>query len=290
MEKWTRMFSFEARLTEISLYMPQLPQFLENLRILHFSDMHTRRYGHNEKRLHQLLRQGCDLLTCSGDWCYPAKVYLWDRDRDPSRNHEIRRKRKAALMTQALHVCRQLQDDFTCPLGFYSVQGNHDSTKFMKQIAELGATVLNNESQEIELPGRGRFNLCGVRCNGRPSADITATLLKLNGDLFTVGLCHYPEMAEALIAGGVDLVLAGHTHGGQLCLPTGRPILTHSRTGTKYLAGLQRLGNSFIYTTRGVGSTWIRFRICCPAEITRLTLHRGDHDQTTVRQGIRLNG
>ena len=154
----------------------------------------------------------------------------------------------------------------------------------MDRIASLGVTVLANQTQRIELPGRDPFNLSGIRCYRRTTTDVCKTLLQADPQLFSICICHYPELAEPLAAGGVDLILTGHTHGGQVCLPGRRPIITHSRIGRKFATGLGAIGKARIYTTRGVGYSLLPLRIFCPPEVVRLTLRRGDPANTTIHR------
>ena len=59
-----------VELSEISIFYPNLPEYLDGLTILYVSDMHTRRFGPREQQLYQVMQQGCDLLLCSGDACF----------------------------------------------------------------------------------------------------------------------------------------------------------------------------------------------------------------------------
>jgi predicted MPP superfamily phosphohydrolase len=273
-------------LTEQSLFLPQAPDFLEGLRILFFSDMHTLGYRNREKQLKQLMTQGCDLLLCGGDSCYEPTVNFWQSSEQNNNQKSPSGKERSfwqPKVDKALTVWRKLLEGFDCPLGTYVVQGNHDPNIFMRELNQLPVTVLSNECRQLELAGGGRFNLCGINCAGRTQADVVRTLLNVEPGLFTLGVCHYPEKIEALAAGGVDLILCGHTHGGQICLPGGKPLCTHSQTGQKYVAGLERIGASLTYTTRGLGATFAPLRLFCPAEIVRLTLRRGEYERSTNR-------
>ena len=269
-----------VKLSEISVFYPDLPDYLDGLTILHVSDMHTRRFGPREQQLHEVMQQGCDLLLCSGDTCFQFSFTPFENKHGEALDGWSLSCRGLILAPQtdkAVNVWRKLLTDFPCRLGIFMVQGNHDSPDFMNRIQELNVNVLNNQCRLVNLDGPDgpKINICGAQCMGRQTADIPKTLAGIDPDYFSIGLCHYPEMAEPLTAGGCQLVLAGHTHGGQVCLPSGRPLITHSQTGRKYLSGLESTGPGYVHTTRGLGKTFIPIRIFCPPEIARITLrHR----------------
>jgi len=274
-------------LTEISLFLPNLPDSMENLRLIHMGDLHVVRYRSVEKSLRQVLQEGCDILICSGDFCYQIRYH--NPFMKETHDYEPRPtglNRFGLTLPphdkEALTVSRKIMDGIRPRLGSYTIQGNHDSDYIMQELPEMGFTILANQAIQIETGLGDRFNLCGIRSYGRAVADIPAALLDLDLSLFTITICHYPEMAEAIAATGSDLILAGHTHGGQICLPNGRPLKTHSNTGIKYAAGLEYLNHSVIYTTRGVGYSIFPLRMFCPPEIVRFTLHKGSSGRTTI--------
>ncbi|MCU0612147.1 MAG: metallophosphoesterase, partial [Candidatus Eisenbacteria bacterium] len=85
-------------------------------------------------------------------------------------------------------------------------------------------------------------------------------------------LCHNPDVFAAAAAWGIDLVLSGHTHGGQVCLPGFGPILLPIRSGRTFSSGTHRIGSSTIHITRGVGVVAPPVRVNCPPEVSLLTL------------------
>jgi len=273
-------------LTEISLYLEQLPEELEGLQVLHVSDLHSRGYHGRERRLHEVMRQGCDLFVCTGDSCGQSAVSRLRRSESSRCSDEGRLSGAGPgggdKGAETIGMLDKVFSDLDCSVSPLFVQGNHDCDEFLYQLSSLGATVLVNETRQIDIPGRVRINICAPGKGKRRQGDVAQTLLGVDRDLFTLALCHYPELGEPLAAAGVELILSGHTHGGQICLPGGRPIVTHSRTGVKYAAGLARIGNSWLYTSRGMGTSILPIRIFCRAEITRLTLHRGPWANTSV--------
>jgi len=80
-------------------------------------------------------------------------------------------------------------------------------------------------------------------------------------------LAHYPDQIMYLGHWQSDLYLAGHTHGGQICLPGSRPITKHDRLPRKMCVGLHRVGETWLHVTRGLGWTGIPLRTFAPAEM-----------------------
>jgi len=274
-------------LTELSLFLPQLPDSLEDLRIFHIGDLHIRRFGNKERILYKTLQQGCDLFLGTGDLCHQ----IWLGNIFSKRTHsepqcEVGIGRHGMVLycyrKQALHVLQSLLQVFPNSPECCMTRGNHDPAWLMEQAEKLGVTILDNESRRIPIRGSGTVQIAGINGFGRTNADIPKMLLGLREGDFTIGLCHYPEMAESLALAGVDLILSGHTHGGQFCLPGGQPILTHSRTGRDYFTGLSLLGQSYLYVTRGLGDSVLPIRLFCPHEIVRIILRKGSTENTTI--------
>jgi uncharacterized protein len=278
MIQWQEFKVTKPRLARVEVHLPQLPAGMDGLRIFQFGDLHTWGYRKAEHRLYELLREEeYDLLILSGDYCYPHCVRPWSSERATFWDGTIKLYRQtlnAPEVTRALGVCRTLLAGLNPPLGIFAVQGNHDPINLMQGLQNLGVRMLANTSCRLRTETNEEFNLCGIRCRNRKLADVPAALTSLEPDLFTMAICHFPEYAEVLAAGGVDLILSGHTHGGQVCLPHGEPLFTHSLTGKKYLYGLERIGKSVVYTTRGIGSSLLPFRIFCPPEAVHLTLRK----------------
>lgn len=91
-------------------------------------------------------------------------------------------------------------------------------------------------------------------------------------DAFKIFLSHSPDLLYEAVRSKTDLMLAGDTHGGQVCLPGRWPILPKTRLGRKFAGGLYQAGETILYVNRGVGWNIIPFRFLCPPEITVLEL------------------
>lgn len=161
--------------------------------------------------------------------------------------------------------------------GVYAILGNHD-TRSGKQvissaIEKTGITVLQNENITFSV-GQAQLTLAGVEdCIwGKP--DLGAALNRQPSDALTVLLAHEPDMIDVFSKKGrFDLQLSGHTHGGQVRLPWfGTPVLP--KLGEKYVHGLHRVNDSWLYTNRGIGMVGMPVRFGCPPEVTEVVLCR----------------
>ena len=85
-------------------------------------------------------------------------------------------------------------------------------------------------------------------------------------------LCHFPDLFPAARHLEPDLYLAGHTHGGQVCLPGGFPLLTHDRVPRRFCKGIHRIDKTWFIVSRGLGFSGPPIRLFCPAEAMELTL------------------
>ncbi len=166
------------------------------------------------------------------------------------------------------------------PYGTIAVLGNHDYFIGAEYSADVvrsaGIPLLQNSHTIIE---RGRAPLCiaGTRDYFEDSPDVGAALKGVAPDVPRILLNHHPDYCEYLPGGyRIDLILSGHTHGGQVRVPISRfaPIVP-SNFGQKYSGGLvtlDRTGGTQVYVSRGIGVVLIPVRFNCPPELTRITL------------------
>jgi predicted MPP superfamily phosphohydrolase len=249
---------FEAgwvRLETLRCPLPGLPSGLEGLRIAHLSDFHlgvpSRGAAAVERAVAWVEERQPDLTLISGDLL-------------------SRRSGEARLRSLLGRLPR-------C----YAVLGNHDYAltrdPFSRPIdlRDLGpATLLSDESHTVELRGQ-KVQIVGVdprsyrRCLARPEqfADPDADLRIL--------LCHFPDVIDRLPAGLFHLVLSGHLHAGQICLPWpgGRLRLAHIRW--TYVRGLYRRPGGVLHLSAGLGTTFVPFRFLARPEATELILESG---------------
>ena len=170
--------------------------------------------------------------------------------------------------------CASILAGITCPLRF-STLGNHDTvdpTGVLKALRVHGLNPLNNEHTAIDLRG-DRLWIAGLADAYFDVPNLTAAIPKRNPSEPLILLGHEPDFADTVAQyASVDLMLTGHTHGGQVRLPLMPPFFLPSM-GLKYVHGMFVLrGNMQLYVNRGLGTMHLPFRLNCPPELTLLTL------------------
>jgi predicted MPP superfamily phosphohydrolase len=155
------------------------------------------------------------------------------------------------------------------PYGSFAVLGNHDDEKEMPAaLASRGFSVLKDQRTQLQIKGE-RLDVAGIKFWTRTPSEI-ANVLKGTGGT-TLLLAHDPRRLVEAAALDVQLVLSGHTHGGQVLLPTVGAVV-----GRKFpvLAGAAMRDNTSIFVSRGVGTVYVPVRINCPPDVAVLTLRR----------------
>jgi predicted MPP superfamily phosphohydrolase len=245
----------DFRVREVTVPIPSLPHDLEGLRLLHLSDIHLSAFlsenefarvidAANELRPQAALITG-DLISSTGD---PLEACL---------------RQIARLRTDA---------------GIFGCMGNHeryaraeDTTSVMA--AKLGIPFLRSEARTLQF-GDARLNLAGVdyqRMGIRDRYLEGAERLVVPGAVNVI-LSHNPDVFPAAAAKGYHLMLAGHTHGGQVSIEILDQWINPARFITPFVYGLYRAGGAAAYVTRGIGTIGIPARLGAPPEITLLRL------------------
>jgi len=170
--------------------------------------------------------------------------------------------------------------DLTAPNGVYGVMGNHDFYNsnpelVAKEVDDCGIKLLRNDKTIID-KGGGKFYLVGVDDVGRARSvpvklDEAIGLAPLN--IPRILLCHRPYYIEQAAEKNMDLVLSGHTHGGQVVLGRfGDVVFAPASFASRYVWGKYRFGKTQMYVSRGIGTVGLPIRLNCPPEITQITL------------------
>ena len=155
----------------------------------------------------------------------------------------------------------------------YGVLGNHDSIRMVPALEEMGIRMLLNECELIRRGG-SQIYLAGIDDAHFYRADnIEKAASGIPSDAFSILLSHTPEIYRQAAHAEFKLLLAGHTHGGQICLPGGIPITLDSVLPRYMGAGVWTYHDMVGYTSVGAGSSIVPVRFNCPPEITLHHLH-----------------
>jgi uncharacterized protein len=158
--------------------------------------------------------------------------------------------------------------------GCYGILGNHDFLELVPSLERMGLRMLLNERVSI-VRGNDALTLAGVDDPHFYGAhDLDRALGTGSVDVCTILLAHSPEIIVEAEQCGVDLYLCGHTHGGQICLPGGVPVIANASCSYRYLSGAWKYLEMRGYTSRGTGFSTAAARFFCPPEITLHTLKK----------------
>ena len=241
---------FMTAIERQDIYLRRLPKAIDGLRIVHLSDLH---YGplvdprHLERAIEIANDLNPDLIALTGDYISQDRSYA--------------------------AACAALVGRLRARYGVFAVLGNHDHWTDATLIADLfraeGIRVLLNEGLRLDINGEA-FWLAGVDDTMVGLEDLSLALAGSTDSEFKLLLAHNPIILRRAWRADVDLVLSGHTHGGQVTL---RPEKNRSgRPRRRLLRGLGRRGNTQIYVTRGLGTVVLPIRYGCPPEVSVLEL------------------
>ncbi|HTR84822.1 MAG TPA: metallophosphoesterase [Reyranella sp.] len=239
------------RRVELDIAIPGLPQPFDGYRILQLSDTHLDVMPPLAEAARELLAGvEVDMLALTGDiYGHPP--------------HAI--EQSADLLMQALAEVRVTGPRF-------AILGNHDPVEMVDLLAARGFEVLVNTSRFVER-GDGRLRVTGLDDVHSFYTDSAREALAMPGE-GGIALVHSAELADVAEAAGYNLYLAGHTHGGQICLPGGQPVVTQLVRCKHAAVGLWRQGRMIGYTSSGLGVSDPPVRFNCRGEVTILTLRR----------------
>jgi hypothetical protein len=174
---------------------------------------------------------------------------------------------------RALPALRTLVGSLVCGLGIFAVLGNHDGALLPQNLSDSKLKFLDGQMlrfaendpvvEVIGVPGPFRDNL---------TAKFLCSIGPKPAGAFRIVLGHYPDALPRILSLQADLFLAGHTHGGQICLPGGVPILRHDTLPRELCRGVHRIGGTCVVVSRGVGYAGIPLRLFCPAEVVEIVL------------------
>jgi len=158
----------------------------------------------------------------------------------------------------------------------FFVIGNHElknprGHKFISKIKEIGVNLLDNESKVLEL-GPDKLNIVGLSFTAYKE-EYKKAMEDVNNSNFTLLLSHSPDRLVSFISGKEDLILAGHTHGGQIRLPLIGAVLGHEQgLFPKYDKGVFKLRQTILYIDSGLGNTFLPIRFLNRVQISNITV------------------
>lgn len=242
------------RITQQTLYYPELPTGLEGLRIVHFSDIHSGMYM-NQSQIQDIFEivnaRNPHLITITGDFVDSHVAEI------PNVSNSV--------------------DMLKAEYGVFGCPGNHDHYASLRALSDAfkdtKMNLLVNSSKLLTINGEP-LSIMGVDDAGigaRNFADINRAVAGAEKDSFRILLSHRPDLFDKSEAHKIDLTLAGHTHGGQIAFNAGPLELYPIDFFQKYARGHYTNGDRQLYVNVGVGVVAAPIRLVRP-EITELTL------------------
>ncbi len=242
-----------------TISLRRLPESLDGLSLLLISDIHMRQARPRHERLIAELSDlpPVDLLVLAGDFMQSA-------------GHE----------TRALDLLDRLIRLALPRYGSVGVFGNHDNPTFRNASGRLPVQWMTNQAFNHDELG---ISFLGVDCAaGRYTGDMGLTLAaegeQAAGASLRILLAHMPDWLPVAADAGIDLVLSGHTHGGQVRTPFGHILHNgHSDWPLSLSSGVVQMNRTVGVISRGLGESAIeRLRLFCPPQAPLLTLRRDD--------------
>lgn len=242
--------ALDHQVVENHVMLDDLPAGLDGLRVLHLSDLHV---DVSDELLHAIIERvrelTYDVCVLTGDYRFRTYGAIDDAVRGMAR---LRSNLKGSV---------------------YAVFGNHDSVTMLPALEDMGIRMLMNEScahrhgdDHLYLAGIDDAHFFGVH-------DIDKALAGVPDAVPRILLSHTPEVYRQAARAGVQLLLCGHTHGGQICLPGGYPVTLDSRVPRRLGRGCWEYRGMKGYTSPGAGASMVAVRLNCPPELTLHVLH-----------------
>jgi predicted MPP superfamily phosphohydrolase len=240
-----------VELRHVRFSFPTLPRIFDGFTILHLSDLHADLCPPATRRVAELVSDlDYDVCVITGDF------------RGPTCGPFVE------TLQETTRVIKQLK----APV--YAVLGNHDTILMVPELEEMGIKMLLNESVAIERTGT-RIHIAGVDdAHFYRMDNIEKASQTIPHKEFSVLISHTPEIYKQAAHAGFNLLFAGHTHGGQICLPGGFPITLDSVLPRSMGAGRWQHQDMAGYTSVGAGCSIVPVRFNCRPEITLHHLHR----------------
>lgn len=240
-----------------TIYVANWPRELNGLRVAVISDIHIGGWAIDDSKLRLIVKRTNELqpelIVILGDYM----------SADGWTSNQVEPEQFAPLLK-----------DFTAPFGVYSVLGNHDwwydGNRVRRALESNGLKVLDNEVFEVKARGTSLW-LAGLADLWTRPQRIDETIRKTPEGAMVIALAHNPDIFPRLST-RVPLLLAGHTHGGQVRFPIIGTVIQPSNFGQRYVRGHVFENNHHLFVTSGIGTSIIPVRFGVPPEIVLVTL------------------
>ncbi|MBB6431200.1 metallophosphoesterase [Algisphaera agarilytica] len=241
----------------LDLPLRHLPEELDGVRLAHISDLHVRK---DRARFRQLIEELADADLDLA--CYTGDYMTWPGDEEV-----------------ALQVMGRVIEAASPRLGQFGIFGNHDSAELARRFEELPVHWLINDAVELKgLP----LEVSGLSRERHRMFDAARVAARMSGVAesnqggtpFRILLSHHPYTLIHAADLGADLMLAGHSHGGQCRLPGARALANSSRLPRHLTAGRFRYRGTEAMVCRGLGEVHLPLRLNCPPHVPIYVLRR----------------
>jgi len=247
---------YDIEVTRHEVFIENLPLSFEGYRIAFLTDTHVAsfmRRGLYREAVAQTLRFDPDLILLGGDYV------TWERH--------------IPLMAEVLLTDLAARD------GVWAVLGNHDywanADGVVAAMTARGVRFIVNRSVAIRR-GKETISLLGIDELYRGIPDVDAAFSRVDPQSVCIAVSHHPDIVGHLVGRRIDLLLCGHTHGGQIRFPFFGSVVVPSKHEARYASGFHREEDVLLYVSRGIGAV-PPLRILCKPEVATFTLRRPDH-------------
>lgn len=250
---------YDLEITRHDVYVDDLPASFDGYRIAFLTDTHVAsimRRAFYREAVAQTMRFQPDLILLGGDFV------TWERH--------------IPLMAEVLLTGLEARD------GVYAVLGNHDywagADNVIAAMTARGVRFLVNRSIAIRR-GHDAISLIGIDEVYRGTPDVDTTFALVDPRLPCIGVSHHPDIISLLEGRRLDLLVCGHTHGGQIRVPFFGSIVVPSKHEARYASGFHRVERVLMYVSRGIGAI-PPLRILCKPEVATFVLRQRDAYET----------
>lgn len=256
----TEIERHELDVVPITIQLPNLADTFKGMRIAQISDIHIDEFTEPffvRRTVEKINQLQPDIVLLTGDYV--------------SYNGPSSR----TAPERFAYDCGKILSGLHCSMK-YAVLGNHDANVSAPAVTDAlvsnGITVLANKNMPVEKDGK-RIWIAGVQDPGTQRPDLNLAIPKTahTDKEPVILLAHAPDYADRVIGHGADLMLSGHSHGGQVRIPFLEPRFLPP-LGRKYVMGHFQLAGMQLYVNRGIGTVGVPMRFRCPPEITMITL------------------